>query len=149
MMNVWILYESRLGNTAQLATQIAQAMVRSERVRLLQASQAGIPTGVDLLLIGVPSHRHSRPDAVFDWLRRLPESALNGVRFSVFDVRFSLSRWFQVSIAWKVGRAVQRRGGQFASPPESFYLSGHEGPLAEGELQRAISWAFHMVREHK
>lgn len=148
-MNVWILYESRLGNTAQLADKIAQAMVRSARVRLLSASQAGIPTGVDLLLIGVPSHRHSRPDAVFDWLRRLPVAALNGVKFSVFDVRFMPSRWFQTSTAIKVGRAILRRGGQYACPPESFYLSGHEGPLAEGEQQRAIGWASHMVREFK
>ncbi len=146
-MNVWIVYESKLGNTAELAAQLNQAMVRSERICLLQADQARTPEDIDLLLIGVPGHRHSRPDAIFDWLQRIPPYALHGVRFSVFDVRLTPLRRFQTSSARKLGRAILRHGGRYASPPESFYLAGPEGPLAEGELQRALFWTYQMVQE--
>jgi hypothetical protein len=145
-MNVWILYESRLGNTAQLATAMVQEMARSERVRLLLASQAGAPSGVELLLVGIPSHRNSRPNCVLDWLRRLPVGALTGVRVSVFDIRFTPPRWFEFSMLHKIGRALLRQGGKYASPPESFFLAGPEGPLAEGEIQRACAWAVKMIQ---
>ena len=141
MINIWVLYESRLGNTSRLAAAIAQSLARSERVRLLSATQAGVPAGVQLILIGVPSHRNSKPNCVFDWLRRLPNGSLKGIPFSVFDLRYTPQRWFEFSITWKIGRAIQRQGGRYAGSPETFFLSGHEGPVADGEIHRACAWA--------
>lgn len=144
-MNVWVLYESRLGNTAQLAEAMAQAMTQWARVRLLTVNQADTPSGVHLLLIGIPSHRHSRPNGALDWVRRLPSGALNGVWVSVFEIRYEPLRWLQVSPTWKIGRALLRRGGRYAAPPESFFLTGHEGPIAEGEILRGCAWATQMI----
>ena len=33
------------------------------------------------------------------------------------------------------------KGGQLVLPPEGFYVEGMEGPLLEGELDRAVKWA--------
>jgi flavodoxin len=145
-MNVWIIYESRLGNTAQLAMVIAQALARSERVQVLAAGKAGVPRGVELLLIGIPSHRHRSPDSVLEWLRRLPAGGLAGVHVSVFDIRYQPLRWFESSVAHKIGRKMLRLGAAYATLPESFFLTGHEGPLPEEEVQRARSWAQNMLR---
>jgi hypothetical protein len=145
MMNVWIVYESRLGNTARLAAAMAQAMAQSDRVQLLAASQAGVPSGVQLLLVGIPGHRSSRPDRVLAWLRQLPAGALKGVWISVFEIRFSRPRWFEFSMGWKISRMLLHHGAKHASSPECFFLSGHEGPMAEGEVQRACTWATQML----
>jgi flavodoxin len=145
-MNVWVLYESQWGNTAQLAIAMAQEMARSDHVRLFLANQAGAPTELELLLVGIPSHRHSRPYCVLDWVRRLPAGSLAGVRFSVFDIRYVQFRWFEFSMAHKIGRALLRKGGKYAGPPESFFLTGHKGPLAEGEIQRACAWAVKLIQ---
>lgn len=144
-MNVWIIYESRLGNTAQLAMAIAQAVARTDRVQVMAASKAGVPRGVELLLIGIPSHRHRAPDCVLEWVRRLPAGGLAGVHMSVFDIRYQPLRWFESSIAHKIGRKLLRLGATYACMPESFFLNGHEGPLPDEELQRACSWAQNMI----
>ena len=36
---------------------------------------------------------------------------------------------------------LQKKGGVLAVPPEAFYVSETEGPLLEGELERAGEWA--------
>ena len=144
-MNVWIVYESRLGNTARLAAAMAQAMAQSDRVQLVAASQAGVPSGVQLLLVGIPGHRNSRPDRVLAWLRQIPAGALKGVWISVFEIRFTRPRWYEFSMAWKISRVLLHLGAKHARSPESFLLSGREGPMAEGEVQRACAWATQLL----
>ena len=36
---------------------------------------------------------------------------------------------------------LEKKGGQLAVPPEGFYVTDTEGPLVEGELERAAEWA--------
>jgi hypothetical protein len=36
---------------------------------------------------------------------------------------------------------LEKKGGELAVPPEGFYVDGTEGPLTEGELERAADWA--------
>jgi hypothetical protein len=40
-----------------------------------------------------------------------------------------------------MGRNIKKGGGNLLVPPEGFFVMGMEGPLMEGELERAISWA--------
>jgi hypothetical protein len=34
-----------------------------------------------------------------------------------------------------------KKGGELIAPPEGFFVQGTEGPLKEGELERASDWA--------
>ena len=36
---------------------------------------------------------------------------------------------------------LAKKGGDLAVPPEGFYVGDMEGPLLEGELERAADWA--------
>jgi hypothetical protein len=36
---------------------------------------------------------------------------------------------------------LEKSGANPIVPPESFIVSGREGPLADGELERARTWA--------
>jgi hypothetical protein len=40
-----------------------------------------------------------------------------------------------------LAKALKRQGASLLAPPGSFFVSAREGPLAEGELARAGSWA--------
>jgi flavodoxin I len=40
-----------------------------------------------------------------------------------------------------MAKALQKKGGDLASPPEGFWVIKQEGPLADGELERAAAWA--------
>jgi hypothetical protein len=57
---------------------------------------------------------------------------------AVFDTR--IDKWWAGSAAKSAGKALARRG--FTSTPvrRSFTVTGSEGPLASGELERARRW---------
>lgn len=38
-----------------------------------------------------------------------------------------------------------KKGGELAMPPEGFYVEDTEGPLKEGELERATEWVRQIV----
>ena len=40
---------------------------------------------------------------------------------------------------------LQKRGGELIVPPEGFFVSDTEGPLKDGELDRAEDWAKQIV----
>ena len=40
-----------------------------------------------------------------------------------------------------IAARLEKKGGELAVPPEPFYVGGTEGPLLEGELERAEDWA--------
>jgi hypothetical protein len=40
---------------------------------------------------------------------------------------------------------LEGKGGEVVMPPEGFYVEGVEGPLQEGELERAADWARQII----
>jgi hypothetical protein len=71
--------------------------------------------------------------AAFD--TRFTETEIGRVRILAFFV--SLFGYAAEPIASR----LQKKGGNLAVPPEGFYVGGTEGPLLEGELERAAAWA--------
>jgi flavodoxin I len=41
---------------------------------------------------------------------------------------------------------LEKKGGELVVPAEGFYVADTEGPLLEGELERAAEWAKEIVR---
>ncbi len=39
-----------------------------------------------------------------------------------------------------IGKELQKKGGELVLPAEGFYVEGTEGPLVQGELERAGEW---------
>ena len=44
-----------------------------------------------------------------------------------------------------IGDKLEGKGGEPVISPEGFYVDGTEGPLTEGELERAADWARHIL----
>jgi hypothetical protein len=40
-----------------------------------------------------------------------------------------------------IARGLKKKGGLLVGTPAGFFVLGKEGPLEEGELERAASWA--------
>lgn len=81
----------------------------------------------------------------------MPADSLRGVRVAAFDTRIAVSdvksrilplmiRFFGYA-AEPIEAILERKGGVQALPPEGFYVDGTEGPLKDGELERAGTWA--------
>jgi flavodoxin len=146
-MHTLVIYESQFGNTEQIAQAIAQALGEYGSVRLEPTGKAGhaMLQGVDLLVLGSPTQHHEATPEMLAWLDHIPPKTLDRMPIAVFDTRYHMSKLFSGSAAHMIGKEVQKRGGRLIAPPESFFVTGREGPLEVGEVERAAAWASALV----
>ena len=142
-MHVVIVCDSKFGNTAQVARAAQTALAAGNTVDLRSATEGiGDLTGVDLLLVGGPTHAHGASAALKEALRALPRGSLAGMRAATFDTRFRMSRLLTGSAAAAAASLLRRAGARTVAPPESFFVTRGTPPTLEtGELERVAAWA--------
>lgn len=151
-MKTLIVYDSIFGNTEKVAQAMAEALAAQGEATLRRVAdvQPGNLAGLRLLLVGSPTRAFRPTPATVAWLKALPAGALQGVRVGAFDTRMQVEKApailrFLVSLfgfaAKPIAAHLQKAGGALACPPEGFIVLGTEGPLQEGELERAATWA--------
>ena len=142
-MNTLIIYDSTFGNTAQIAQAMADRLGEHGTVRIALADEAGLSEmeEIDLLIVGGPTQRHGVSTAIQALLERLPRRTLRGAGAAAFDTRYHMAAWKSGSAAHRIASRLKRTGASLLVEPESFFVSEREGPLEEGELERAASWA--------
>ena len=142
-MNTLIIYDSTFGNTAQIAQAMADRLGEHGTVRIALADEAGLSEleEIDLLIVGGPTQRHGVSPAIQALLERLPRRTLRGAGAAVFDTRYHMAAWKSGSAAHRIASKLKRTGASLLVEPESFFVSEREGPLEDGELELAASWA--------
>jgi flavodoxin len=143
-MNGLVVYYSQFGNTKQVAEEVAQAWQSAGSIRLLSADQLTAPdlSNVDLMAVGTPTHVANLPKELRPILEALPKRVLKGVAFAAFDTSYK-SNWFvnMFTAAKRLSKKLRQLGGKQLLRPESFFVEGKEGPLYEGEVEHARTWA--------
>jgi len=151
-MKALIVYDSVYGNTEKIARAIAGALTPSGEVKVLRPGEANHSEleSVDLLIVGSPTQRGRPTPAIQDFLNKVPERAIKGVTVAAFDTRFStkLVAIFGYA-AGKIAGSLKTKDGTLILPPEAFFVKGKEGPLKDGELERAASWAKRILQSKK
>jgi len=151
-MKVLIVYDSVFGNTEQVAQAIGNALGSQEDVEILQVSNVKPEqlTGLKLLIVGSPTHGGRPTQVIQGFLNRVSEPAIRGISVAAFDTRLStrLVGIFGYA-AGRIADSLKRKGGTLIASPEGFFVRGREGPLKEGELERAASWAKVIVESKK
>jgi hypothetical protein len=154
-----LVHESMFGNTATVARAIAEGLRSSGlEVEVVPASDApAVPDEeVALLVVGGPTHAFGlsrsgtraaavdqgapapRPGpSLRDWLVALPASR-RAIGAAAFDTH--LDRAVPGSASNAAQRRLRARGYRIVTPAESFYVRDVEGPLVEGEEERARDW---------
>ncbi|HEY6057519.1 MAG TPA: hypothetical protein VIV06_05765 [Candidatus Limnocylindrales bacterium] len=141
-MGVLIVVDSLHGNTERIARSIAEELAARWPVRIARPLEfERLPTDVDLLMVGAPTHRHGVPAAVSDLLHASAPGSFPGTPAAAFDTRYRIPRLLSGASSDPVARRLRRLGCRLIVPPESFFVSGREGPLEPGEVERARSWA--------
>jgi len=143
-MNALVVYYSKFGNTRRVAEAIAHTLESKGAVRVVSADDlaASDLAGSDLVVMGSPTHRMKLPEGVQSLLRALPGGALQGACVATFDTSYKMSGWLaRFTVARKLVRALRRLGGRQVVPPETFHVVEREGPMYEGEIERAKTWA--------
>jgi hypothetical protein len=158
MSRALVVYESMFGNSEEVARAVAAGIGDVMPVEILEVGEASTDlTGVDLVVAGGPTHAFSMSRAntrrearaqgathgtvdsgLREWLSSLPDE--HGRWFAAFDTRVTRVRHVPGSASHSAARAGRRHGFRQAVRPESFYVLDVEGPLAEGEVDRARAW---------
>ena len=148
-MNILVVYESMYGNTEKIAQAIGKetgaSVLRSNEVKPDQL------VGLDALIVGSPTQIFQPLKSMKTFLKELPKDALKGVKVATFDTRMdvlevnnrlltTLTKLFGYA-AKPMATALTRKGGVRTGSPAGFIVSDREGPLKDGELERALQWA--------
>jgi flavodoxin len=152
-MNTLVLYDSVFGNTEQIARAIASALEPCGPVTVLRVTDSFSDrlAGLDLLVVGSPTRAFRPTPATTHALSGLPRGALAGVKVAAFDTRIRVedtkSGFLRIMVklfgyaAQPIEATLKAKGGTPLLPAEGFFVKDTEGPLAEGELERAKEWA--------
>jgi flavodoxin len=164
MMNALVVYDSQYGNTERIAEAMAraigEALASPEDVAVLRVSEVKPEqlAGLQLLVVGSPTQRFRPTPATAGLLQSIPANALKGVHVAAFDTRINVPEVKSSALSffvWLFGPAayaakhiadgLKKHGGELIASPEGFFVKGMEGPLKDGELARAASWARMLV----
>ncbi len=162
-MRTVVVYESMWGNTEAVARAIAEGVGEGVVVAAVSEVSRDLADDADLVVLGGPTHAFSmsrpstRHDAIDqgakppgpeigirEWLQTRPSS--DRVRMATFDTRVDKVRHLPGSAARKAARQVRRRHLGRLVEARSFYVTDVDGPLVDGELERARAWGAELAR---
>lgn len=138
-MRIAVLFDTAYGNTELIARSMVDALRSDHEVDLVRVDlSTPLPDG-DLVLVGAPTQMHRVSAAMSRFLDRLPD--VRGVRVAAFDTRLDRARILTGSASGLIARRLRGRGARLVAAPESFIVADREGPLVDGEIERAAAWA--------
>ena len=154
-MKALVVYDSFFGNTEQIAYSIRDSLgsnVKALRVGDVELEQV---SGLDYLIVGSPTRAFKPTKAITTFLKKMPRDCLKGVKVAAFDTRMDEEKVnssvlkvfvkFFGYAAKPIADRLQKKGGTLVAPPEGFIVEDTEGPLKEGELERAASWTIRLT----
>jgi len=146
-MKALVVYDSVYGNTESIAKAIGTGIASETQVVKVNQADPTALAPIELLVVGSPTLGGRATEAIQDFLSRLPEASVKGVKVASFDTRYTgrLVKVFGFA-ADKIAESLKSKGGVLSLPPAPFYVTGKKGPLKEGELERATAWAKDLVR---
>jgi len=156
-MKVLIIYDSFFGNTERVAQAMGDALGSQQDVTVLRVGDVRPEhlVGLDALIVGSPTRAFSPTPAIKKLVGSIPRHGVKGVKVAAFDTRVAVdevgSRILTLLVrvfgyaARPIANRLEKKQGELAVPPEGFFVEDSEGPLKEGELERATDWAERIV----
>lgn len=151
-MKILVIYDSIFGNTEKIARAVVKSLGDGNDVMVVRTADVKNDQliGLDFLAVGSPTRAFSPTPAMKDFLKQIPKGSLKGVKTIAFDTRIALrdvnSPVLSVFVkifgyaAQPIANQLVKKGAELVFPPEGFYVKGSEGPLKDGELERAQEW---------
>lgn len=156
-MKAQVIYDSVFGNTGQIAQVIGATLGAQADVETLPVKDARPKelSSLKLLVVGSPTRAFRPTGAITKFLGAVPKHALEGVKVAAFDTRISTadinSRALNIMVklfgyaAAPIAKRLRNKSGELVLAPEGFIVKDTEGPLKEGEIERAAAWAKQLI----
>lgn len=163
-MTALIVVESMFGNTRKIADRIAETLSDRISVDVVNVADAPtvIPSDTTLLVVGGPTHafgmsrsktrqsareQGAEADAargIREWLAEV--EGVSGIPAFAFDTRTD-QHFVPGRAARGASHRLARLGCLIVEAPVSFHVTGTEGPLVDGEEERAVEFAQMLLRD--
>jgi len=144
MVNVFVFYDSKYGNTKLAAQKIAEG---------LESEGVGVEIGyvkdvslqeavcVDAIILGAPNHMASPSRTMQKFIDRLASSELKAQKVAVFGTYAGKERTQDRAVK-KLERIVAEKlsGLKLMLPGLSVHVKGVSGPVVEGELPKCVEY---------
>ena len=155
-LNFLIAYDSVYGNTKQIAESLIEAVDSEHETKLLHAGEASFADleNVDLVIIGSPTHGGTFTDQIKTFIANLPAKSLEGVKAAAFDTGFErdVQTNFMKKVidvfgyaSPKIAKKLENKGAEVIGA-KTFLVLDTEGPLKEGEIDRAKTWLLDLLK---
>ncbi len=166
-MKALVVYESMYGNTRRVAEAIGAALGGAADVSVVRADDpsAAAVSGVDLLVLGAPTHGWSLPRASTrrgaggkkggtapslepgateaPGVRELLDTLSGGAAAACFDTRRRAPKWLTGRASRVIATSLRQRGFELVAEPESFLVDRRD-QLVAGEIEHATVWGSHL-----
>jgi flavodoxin len=140
-MKALVVYDTVKGNTAKAAEAVASGIGEKTKAQKFTSVDAGALKGLDALVIGSPTNGGRHTPGIQGFLNRIPSELAGKLAIAVFDTRMA---WGILKIfgfaGGKMAAALKKRGFKILGEPEGFFVKTADGPLKDGELERAGAW---------
>ena len=148
-MKIVVLYDSYFGNTEKIAQTIGQSFDNTHQVKVLKVNTMTLDQlkGVDVFIVGSPTRAFRPTPLITSFLNSIPKDGLKDTKVVAFDTGVApldIKSTFLRFIVKKAGYAAKpianllvQKGGTLLVPPTGFFVTGNEGPLKDGEIERA------------
>ena len=157
-MKAIVVYDSFFGNTEKVAKAIGDALGDPKDVSVCRVNDANqdLLKNAEILIVGSPTRAFSPTPAIKTFVKSLSAKSLEGVKVSAFDTRIKIDERTPRILQFFAGifgfaakpilDSLVKKGGLQVMPAEGFFVVDSEGPLADGELERAAEWAKRILK---
>jgi flavodoxin len=145
-MEALIIYDTKFGNTEEVAKAIAEGLSPSYEVECKKVDNVSASElrESDLVLVGSPTHAWNMSSGAKDFFRGLGAERFEGKVAAAFDTRFN--RKLAGSAAKKIESRLRKLGFKIALPYFSAYVVKSEGPLEDGEIERCKEFSAKLLK---
>ena len=142
MVKVFVVYDTKYGNTKLVAKKIVEGMREVEGIEtaITDVKEVNLEEAAssDAVLIGSPNHVGRAARGIDAFIDKLSKHDLKTKWVAVFDTHMMQDMRAHVKMEERIGEKVP--GLKLITPGLSIKVDGMEGPIAEGELLRCIDF---------
>ena len=137
-MKSLVIYDTNFGNTKIIAEEIAKNLGDHASVTHIDNVQINQITTTDLLVIGCPIIAWNPTIKTKKLLSEIGKVNLKDLFAAAFDTRIDIA--IHGDACKKMSKRLASAGCSLISEPKYFFVEDKEGPISDGELEKAAAW---------
>jgi flavorubredoxin len=142
MVKVFVVYDTKYGNTKLVAEKIVKGMRKVEGIETAIADVKEVnleeAASSDAVLIGSPNHVGRPARGIDAFIDKLGKLDMKTKWVAVFDTHMASDTRAHAKMEKRISEKVPRL--KLITPGLSIKVNGMEGPIAEGELLKCVEF---------